>query len=186
MKKLLLLLPLVLSTAACFHRVPQSCPDPDPNLVLPKEIPAGALVQFTVRDQKGSYRFSTFLVDASKGEVLARRDGSKPEELAQVLSQSLTSTGAQDTTSAQQKQFFPVPSSTVFVKCSDDPTATGCFSLGAGDPPPTGGGGPGVAGHEEYSFIVKYAALQARVNLAIGAKLPTRANLPVQQPRTHQ
>lgn len=151
MKNRILLLPLLLTLAACRHtatRVPTQ-------EEIQRQAPSGGLVRVTLRDSKQPYRFSSYLVDVSRNEIVDKVDGSTREEM-----EALGSTSMKSASAGTQRTLMS--STEIYTDCTDPEQQVGCApTSGAvnGDPIGTSGGGGDPTGHDPQRIALRLAAL---------------------------
>lgn len=151
MKNRILLFPVLLTLAACGH-IPARVPSQNE---IQREAPPGGLVRVTLRDAKEPSRFTTYLVDVSRNEVVSKVDSPALEEKA---GQDSTSTKSESATSTK----FVMSSVEVYTDCTNPKPQPGCESSpGAvnGDPGDGSGGGGDPTGHDPMRRVLRLAAL---------------------------
>jgi len=171
MKTCILLLPLLLTLTACRH-LPPAVPT---EAEIQREAPAGGLVRVTLREQKQPYRFTTYLVNVSRNEIVDKVHGSTREE-----------TQAQDSTSMKSASGRPesllMSAVEVYTDCSNPEEQPGCTPAPNGwngDPIGTSGGGGDPTGHDPEQIVRRLAALSFWSIRQVGIALPQK---PVTQP----
>ncbi|NMO14171.1 hypothetical protein HPC49_47465 [Pyxidicoccus fallax] len=177
MKKLLLPLSCLLALSACWRHTRE--PDWNPA----QDIPAGTLVNVTLRDVKDSSRVSTYVVDPRAGRVIARRDGKRAQ---QDVSSEVTA--AQDTVA-------PMPVNTlVELPCRQPKTGeegeSGCVASAidpkaetSDDPSPTKGGDESLLRTERFVVRVANGLLESAHTAGVSLGLKRFQQVP---PTTHQ
>jgi hypothetical protein len=151
--RLLLVLPVLLTLSACRHLPTR--PTTPTQEEIQREAPAGGLVRVTLRDQQQPYRFTSYLVDVSRDEIVDKVDGSTREELEGQAS------GEQKSGSAATGSYL-LTSVEVVTDCRNPEPEPGCGpDMGAwnGDPRGTSGGGGDPTGHDPLLRIRRLAAL---------------------------
>lgn len=150
MKTRTLLLPMLLTAAACRH-IPARAPSQSE---IQREAPAGGLVRVTLRDAKQPYRFSSYLVDVSQNTIVDKADGATRAELESLDSTSMKSAAA-------SKPAVLMSSVEVYTECINPEPEPGCLTAGAwnGDPHDGSGGGGDPTGHDPLLRVLRVAAL---------------------------
>jgi hypothetical protein len=149
MKTRILLLPLLLTLTACRH-----LPPPVPTEAeIQRAAPPGGLVRVTLREQKQPYRFTTYLVDVSRNEIVDKVHGSAREE-----------TQAQDSTAMKSAsgltESHVMSDLNVYTECDNPKEKPGCNpSFRNGDPIVKSGGGGDPTGHDPERMVRRLAAL---------------------------
>ncbi|WP_338864463.1 hypothetical protein [Myxococcus stipitatus] len=158
MKKSLLLVPLLLSVAACRHV--NTVPSPQQ---IQRSAPEGTLVRVTLRDRDNPERLTVYTVDVSRDEIVAQSNQRPPPVRRPLESPTTEATG--ETSSAMQAP----PGGTskllgdveLFVDCFPKDEKEGCVNvadLNDGDPGGASGGGGDPTGHRRLSDRVKRLA----------------------------
>ncbi|MCY1021037.1 hypothetical protein [Pyxidicoccus sp. MSG2] len=151
MKNRILLLPILLTLAACRH-IPARAPSQEE---IQREAPTGGLVRVTLHDATQPNRFTSYLVDVSRNQIVNKVDGSTREEMESLGSSSMKSA------SAGTKSFL-ISNVNVYTDCKNPETEPGCTtSPGAvnGDPHGGSGGGGDPTGHDPDRMALRVAAL---------------------------
>jgi hypothetical protein len=151
MKNRILVLPLLLTLAACRH-IHARAPTQEE---IQREAPAGGLVRVTFRDATQTYRFTSYLVDVSRNEIVDKVNGSTREELEGAGSAAMKSASA-------GTQRVLLSNVAVYTDCTNPDPETGCSpGPGArnGDPGDDSGPGPDPTGHDPDRMALRLAAL---------------------------
>lgn len=174
MKNRILLIPVLLTLSACGHlaRVPSQNE-------IQREAPEGGLVRVTVRDAKQPSRFTTYLVDVKRDEIVSKVDSPKRDEAEGQDSASEKSASASTSS-------FLISNIDVSTDCMNPETEPGCapdFGSWNGDPHGGSGGGGDPTGHDPLKNVRRFAALsfwsiqQAGIPISktrLTAPVPTR------------
>ncbi len=151
MKNRLLLLPVLLTLAACRH-IPARAPTQEE---IQRQAPPGGLVRVTLRDAKQPSRVTTYLVDVNKDEIVSKVDGSPRGEMEGQDATSMK-------TAAAQAPAFLLSNVEVFTDCKEPDTDPGCIpdpNSWNGDPHGGSGGGGDPTGHDPGLMVRRLAAL---------------------------
>lgn len=170
MKKSLLLVPLLLSVAAC--RTVETIPTTQQ---IQRQAPEGALVRVILRDRLNPQRATVFTVDVHRNEIV-----SQTNRAPSLTRSSLDSPPAEEGTTSSMQQ-SPVPSSKtvgtveVLTTCKPKDESEGCVNvanLNDGDPGGVSGGGGDPTGHEALlGKVLRLASLAYWSTLQVG--IPT-------------
>jgi|GEM_PF-3383147 len=176
MKKSLLLVPLLLSVAACRHveTVPST-------QQIQRSAPEGALVRVILRDRTNPNRATLFTVDVSRNEIVSQTN-QVPASSRSALDAPASEEGA-PTSSMQQSQ-PPAPKNVgtveVFTDCKPKNEKEGCLNLADltdGDPGGVSGGGGDPTGHESLKAkVLRLAGLAFWSTRHVG--IPTVTSVP--------
>ncbi|AGC47352.1 hypothetical protein MYSTI_06079 [Myxococcus stipitatus DSM 14675] len=160
MKKSLLLVPLLLSLAACRHvnTVPST-------QQIQRSAPEGTLVRVTLRDRDNPTRLTVYTVDVSRDEIVAQSN-QRPPPTRRPLEAPGTEATSESSTSSMQQAPPNDPAKLVgdvelYVDCFPKDEKEGCINvadLNDGDPGGSSGGGGDPTGHRRLSDRVKRLA----------------------------
>lgn len=168
MKIRILALPLLLTLAACGHVVVRAPSQEE----IRRDAPAGGLVRVTLRDAKQPYRFTTYLVDVSRNEIVSKVDGATREEME---SQGATSMAMKSSSGSTTGRLLS--NVDVYTDCKNPETEPGCTpSPGAvnGDPGGGSGGGGDPTGHDPDRMALRLAALSFWSIRQVGIAVPQK------------
>lgn len=157
MKKSLLLVPLLLSMAACRHV--NTVPSPQQ---IQRSAPEGTLVRVTLRDRNNPNRLTVYTVDVSRDEIVAQSNQRPPPVRRPLESPTTEATGETSSLQTTPRDLSKLMGDVeLLVDCEPKDEKEGCLNvadLNDGDPGGASGGGGDPTGHRRLSDRVKRLA----------------------------